>query len=297
MASPTDTTQPSHDHIASRTDELLRSPPHHLNHPTLNRGPALHHLKNGPIASRTTPPPQQHSHQLPVASKMAQCAASTRSHDEEWMTRKAPMTDHNPTCFAFDPDSDEFFDDAHAVYENFIDPGHGEQMVGEEEKHMLRQRYPMAIGNEDPAHLIVDDFHDLTHMDDSESTLTDPAVHRSSSAAVNHGFISYHDYAKRLPAPTPSAPIPVPAMRSRHSTSLDEHVLPSPSTPHFRETPVTHLSMSPPPSTTLLCLGIWSELGLVKDEDIAKVIALPDIDGDDEVKLADGWDCIDQHFE
>ncbi|KAF9240613.1 hypothetical protein BU15DRAFT_87530 [Melanogaster broomeanus] len=210
----------------------------------------------------------------PLFSKTFQSAPAVRLPDppcpyEKWSHLNA-----------FDPDSDEFFDDALAVYEDFIDPGHGEQMVGEEERDMLVVRMgnaspissegslsdsdtPMAVGDEDPAHLVVDDFHDLTHMDDSESTLTDPAPspsdameyrrmshQRSSSVSVNRGFISYHDYAERLPAPTPSAPIPVPVMRSRRSTSLDEHVLPSPSTPHFRETPVAHLSMSPPPSTT-----------------------------------------------
>jgi hypothetical protein len=139
---------------------------------------------------------------------------------------------------------------------------------------------PMAVGAEDPAQLVVDDFHDLTRMDGSESMLTDPAVRvrlatrpetsweslpsdmmeyrrishqRSSSASVDLGFIPYRDYAERaerLPAPTPSAPIPVPVRRSRRSTSVDEHVLPSPSTPYSRQTPVAQLSMSPPPSTT-----------------------------------------------
>ncbi|KIK77635.1 hypothetical protein PAXRUDRAFT_166211, partial [Paxillus rubicundulus Ve08.2h10] len=58
----------------------------------------------------------------------------------------------------------------------------------------------------------------------------------------------------------------------------------------------THAWLSAQSTCALLCLGIWSGLGLIKDEDIKKVIALPDIEGDNEVNLADGWDRIDQHF-
>jgi hypothetical protein len=41
----------------------------------------------------------------------------------------------------------------------------------------------------------------------------------------------------------------------------------------------------------ILCLGIWSSMGLVKDNDIKTVATLPDVDGDDKV-LDDGWDDI-----
>ncbi|KIK92854.1 hypothetical protein PAXRUDRAFT_146430 [Paxillus rubicundulus Ve08.2h10] len=47
----------------------------------------------------------------------------------------------------------------------------------------------------------------------------------------------------------------------------------------------------------LLCLGSWSKLKLIKDEDIAKVSTLPEIEGNDNVELVDGWDCIDQNFD
>ncbi|KIK77117.1 hypothetical protein PAXRUDRAFT_167768 [Paxillus rubicundulus Ve08.2h10] len=46
----------------------------------------------------------------------------------------------------------------------------------------------------------------------------------------------------------------------------------------------------------LLCLDSWSKLKLIKDKDIAKVSTLPEIEGDDDVELVDGWDCIDQNF-
>ena len=42
---------------------------------------------------------------------------------------------------------------------------------------------------------------------------------------------------------------------------------------------------------TLLCLGMWSTLGLVKDTgDVKKVTELEDVEGKD--TLADGWDKI-----
>lgn len=42
----------------------------------------------------------------------------------------------------------------------------------------------------------------------------------------------------------------------------------------------------------LLCLGIWSELGLVKDKDVKKVSELEDVEGDEDIELEDGWDRI-----
>jgi hypothetical protein len=40
----------------------------------------------------------------------------------------------------------------------------------------------------------------------------------------------------------------------------------------------------------LLCVGTWSLLGLVKDEDIFWVASLPDVDED--VEMDDSWDKI-----
>ncbi|EPQ50225.1 hypothetical protein GLOTRDRAFT_22647, partial [Gloeophyllum trabeum ATCC 11539] len=42
---------------------------------------------------------------------------------------------------------------------------------------------------------------------------------------------------------------------------------------------------------TLLCLGSWSLMGLVKDEDIRAITVLDDLDGPEEA-LEDGWDAI-----
>ncbi|KIL00688.1 hypothetical protein PAXRUDRAFT_129274 [Paxillus rubicundulus Ve08.2h10] len=57
-----------------------------------------------------------------------------------------------------------------------------------------------------------------------------------------------------------------------------------------------HSHLSAQSTHALLCLGTWSKLRLIKDKDVAKVSSLPEIEGDDEVDLVDGWDCIGQVF-
>jgi hypothetical protein len=42
----------------------------------------------------------------------------------------------------------------------------------------------------------------------------------------------------------------------------------------------------------LLCLGSWSLLGMVRDEDVLKVTLLQDVEGEEEVELMDSWDAI-----
>ncbi|KIK31980.1 hypothetical protein CY34DRAFT_102417, partial [Suillus luteus UH-Slu-Lm8-n1] len=42
----------------------------------------------------------------------------------------------------------------------------------------------------------------------------------------------------------------------------------------------------------LLCLNAWSRLNLVKTEDVLHVSALPNIEGDAEEELEDGWDRV-----
>ena len=42
----------------------------------------------------------------------------------------------------------------------------------------------------------------------------------------------------------------------------------------------------------LLCLGIWSEMGYVKDKDVKAATVLPEVDSDDEDELDDNWDAI-----
>jgi len=50
--------------------------------------------------------------------------------------------------------------------------------------------------------------------------------------------------------------------------------------------------LSPQSVCVLLCLGAWCKLGLVKDDDVLAVAAMPDIPGDDDMELEDGWDII-----
>ena len=42
----------------------------------------------------------------------------------------------------------------------------------------------------------------------------------------------------------------------------------------------------------LLCLSTWSQLNLVKNGDVKTVSEMQDVEGNDEVELEDGWDCI-----
>ena len=42
----------------------------------------------------------------------------------------------------------------------------------------------------------------------------------------------------------------------------------------------------------LLCLGIWSQLKLVEDDNVKKVSGMQDIEGKREIDLEDGWDRI-----
>ncbi|KAG2070277.1 hypothetical protein BDR04DRAFT_1019189, partial [Suillus decipiens] len=51
----------------------------------------------------------------------------------------------------------------------------------------------------------------------------------------------------------------------------------------------SHLSAQS--SCALLCLGQWSELGLIESEDMIQVSKLPDVVGEDEA-MDDGWDSI-----
>jgi hypothetical protein len=43
---------------------------------------------------------------------------------------------------------------------------------------------------------------------------------------------------------------------------------------------------------TLLCLGSWSLLGMVRNDDVLKVAVLQDEEGEDECELEKGWDAI-----
>lgn len=57
---------------------------------------------------------------------------------------------------------------------------------------------------------------------------------------------------------------------------------------------LTHVRnrLSAQTTRALLCLGSWSLLGFVKDEDVFKVAVMPDVEGDEEIELEEGWDSI-----
>jgi hypothetical protein len=42
----------------------------------------------------------------------------------------------------------------------------------------------------------------------------------------------------------------------------------------------------------LLCLGSWSLLGYIKDSDVEAVARMPDVEGNVEEELEEGWDSI-----
>jgi hypothetical protein len=176
----------------------------------------------------------------------------------------------------FDPDSDEFFDNENAVYEDFIDsvtPANPEEEDEEEERDMLVLRMGnaspitsesslsdneslLAAGAEGPADLVVDAFQAIRRMDEPESEqvarvrLAFPPMRQPTATrvALRSPYRPYYHRDTSLPVPAPSAPIPVPAV-SRRSTTVDGAMISSPSTPP-RQTPVTHVSMSPPPTST-----------------------------------------------
>ncbi|KAH7890873.1 hypothetical protein F5I97DRAFT_1946996 [Phlebopus sp. FC_14] len=195
----------------------------------------------------------------PLFSKAFQTAPAVREP-------QSPQYEKWSYLNAFDPDSDEFFESEQAVYEAFMDPvtsGNSEdEEEGDEDRDVLVVRLgypasserdsPMAAGADEPAHLVVDDFHDLRRMEDSEAALTDPTVRVRLATRPPPGEIrwanlpSEGDHDERLATPAPSAPIPVPIVRSRRA---DEGSALSPSTPPSRQTPA-QFSPSPPPTST-----------------------------------------------
>ncbi|KAJ8596746.1 hypothetical protein M405DRAFT_725689, partial [Rhizopogon salebrosus TDB-379] len=61
----------------------------------------------------------------------------------------------------------------------------------------------------------------------------------------------------------------------------------------FGRLPLSHVrnQLTAQTPRALLCVGLWSHLGLVKDKDIQSVASLPDVDGKEE-EFDDGWDSI-----
>src|SRR5258708_22025596 len=53
-----------------------------------------------------------------------------------------------------------------------------------------------------------------------------------------------------------------------------------------------HSHLSAQSTCALICLESWSLLGLVKNTDVLAIMALNDIEGNEEYELEDGWDHI-----
>jgi hypothetical protein len=54
-----------------------------------------------------------------------------------------------------------------------------------------------------------------------------------------------------------------------------------------------HSHMSSPTTCALIYLRIWSQLNLIKAQDVETVSKFPDLTGDEDI-LEDGWDAIDE---
>lgn len=54
-----------------------------------------------------------------------------------------------------------------------------------------------------------------------------------------------------------------------------------------------HNCLLPQTMRSLLCLQTWSKMGFVDDSDVDAVSRMEDLQGDDNVKLQDGWNKID----
>ncbi|KAH7915263.1 hypothetical protein BJ138DRAFT_147442 [Hygrophoropsis aurantiaca] len=216
----------------------------------------------------------------------------------------------------FDPDSDEFFESDHAVYEDCLGPAVISTSEDEEEREtrdmvvirvgnssptsseesLSDRASPMADGPEDPAHLLADAFHDLRRVEQESDMPSDSGarvqlarrvvptevrwttesglsvargpddtsilgfsptrpLRQSSHRSLDRGTITHHEYARRTGDSTRasnSASVPVPAIYSRRTASVDEYYAHSPSS-HTPSTPPSrqnHFSPSPPPTVT-----------------------------------------------
>ena len=59
--------------------------------------------------------------------------------------------------------------------------------------------------------------------------------------------------------------------------------------------PYLHNCLSAQSTCALLCLGQWSKLGLVKDNDLHNVTSGEPESDQDDVELPEGWDKITLH--
>ncbi|KAG1860654.1 hypothetical protein DFJ58DRAFT_778383 [Suillus subalutaceus] len=190
---------------------------------------------------------------------------------------------------AFDPDSDEFFENDQAVYEAFIDHVPVEHSEDEEEteedretvvirldltgegSHLERDS-PMAVGGDSLAQYIAQAYqrqttepetpvrvhlaaHDIHGEVQSDPPVSHESVEIDSSRDIM-APLDAHPQPVNFPLPTPSAPIPVPGTHSQHSSSGEGLSFSSfyhqhlSSTPPPRYTSFSRFSPSPPPTVS-----------------------------------------------
>jgi hypothetical protein len=52
-------------------------------------------------------------------------------------------------------------------------------------------------------------------------------------------------------------------------------------------------SLSAQTTRSVLCLGSWSDHGLIKDDDVKAVVTLPEVEGEgSDYEMEAGWDII-----
>lgn len=182
----------------------------------------------------------------------------------------------------FDPDSDEF--NEHAEYEAFVGPvpvdvvaeederdavvirlSSGNRSPADSEESLSDESIPMAVGNEDPAHMLADAYRNFPRTNEEEEypVFINPRRQAPVPSSVYAPLTSAREVARLPPAlatpqrfVTGTRPVPVPGNRSRRAASIDSfHMSPSfnhniTSTPPGQVAAYSQITPSPPPSTT-----------------------------------------------
>lgn len=191
---------------------------------------------------------------------------------------------------AFDPDSDEFFDNENTVYEDFVDPvgpviPGDEEDEDEEERDMLVVRMgnaspvtsesslsdnesPLAAVAENPSRLAMDAFYDAREsiQDDSEPALVEPAVRVrlagrgearwGSEVFLRRGFApdAIRNASYHSYAQRESLPVPAPSapipVPALSRRSIPDERVSLSPSTPPRQTPMAQFAMSPPPAST-----------------------------------------------
>ncbi|EIW79435.1 hypothetical protein CONPUDRAFT_145458 [Coniophora puteana RWD-64-598 SS2] len=228
----------------------------------------------------------------PLFSKSLQTAPAVREPESPCPYEK--WSHINP----FDPDSDEF--NEHAEYEAFIGPALVDVITEEDERDTVVIRLtgsanrspsdsdeslsdessPMAVGSEDPAHMLAGAYRNFRRADEEEeypvyidprrqavpvasNVYVPPTPPGGNSVAPLPSFPMAPTTPQRLTMGTRAVPVPIPGSRSRRAASIDSFTM-APSFNHnFPSTPpslsqagaaavgsYSQITPSPPPNAT-----------------------------------------------